>query len=384
MIERDLYTPDHESFRQVVREFVRREVTPNMARWEEQRFVDRDTWRAAAKQGVLGLPVPKEYGGVGVDDFRYQAVIGEEMLSVGAISALSGWGTNDNLILPYLVELGTDEQLERWVAGFATGDTVAAIAMTEPGAGSDLRGIKTNAVRDGEDWILNGSKTFITNGIMADLVIVFAVTDPDAGSKGYSLFVVERDMPGFKRGKKLNKIGIHAQDTAELFFDDVRLPSSNLLGQQGQGLAYLMQRLPRERMTIAISAQSFAESALQWTVDHVKSREAFGKRIADLQTVGFTLAELTTEVEISRAFVDRAIQALNAKTLSAVDAAKAKWWTTELQSRVIDRGLQLHGGYGYMLDYPIARAYVDTRVQTIYGGTTEVMKEIIRRDVVGR
>jgi acyl-CoA dehydrogenase len=384
MIERDLYTPDHESFRQVVREFVRREVTPNMARWEEQRFVDRDSWRAAAKQGILGLPVPKEYGGVGVDDFRYQAVIGEEMLSVGAISALSGWGTNDNLILPYLVELGTDEQLERWVAGFATGDTVAAIAMTEPGAGSDLRGIKTNAVRDGEDWILNGSKTFITNGIMADLVIVFAVTDPDAGSKGYSLFVVERDMPGFKRGKKLNKIGIHAQDTAELFFDDVRLPSSNLLGQPGQGLAYLMQRLPRERMTIAISAQSFAESALRWTVDHVKSREAFGKRIADLQTVGFTLAELTTEVEISRAFVDRAIQALNAKTLSAVDAAKAKWWTTELQSRVIDRGLQLHGGYGYMLDYPIARAYIDTRVQTIYGGTTEVMKEIIRRDVVGR
>ncbi|HEX3833590.1 MAG TPA: acyl-CoA dehydrogenase family protein [Solirubrobacteraceae bacterium] len=384
MIERDLYTPDHESFRQVVREFVRREVSPNMARWEEQRFVDRDSWRAAARQGVLGLPVPKEYGGLGVGDFRYQAVISEEMLSVGAISALSGWGANDNLILPYLVELGTDEQLKRWVAGFATGDTVAAIAMTEPGAGSDLRGIKTNAVRDGEDWILNGSKTFITNGIMADLVIVFAVTDPDAGSKGYSLFVVERDMPGFERGKKLNKIGIHAQDTAELFFNDVRLPSSNLLGQQGQGLAYLMQRLPRERMTIAICAQSFAESALRWTVDYVKSREAFGQRIADLQTVGFTLAELTTEVEISRAFVDRAIQALNAKTLSAVDAAKAKWWTTELQSRVIDRGLQLHGGYGYMLDYPIARAYIDTRVQTIYGGTTEVMKEIIRRDIVGR
>ncbi|MFZ2175278.1 MAG: acyl-CoA dehydrogenase family protein [Rhodococcus sp. (in: high G+C Gram-positive bacteria)] len=381
-MESDLFEQDHELFRDSVRGFVDKHVVPNLEKWDGDRLIDRDTWLSAGKQGLLGLSVPEEYGGPGELDYRFRVVIQSEIARVGASALQSGFSTNDDIVLNYLLRHATDGQKERWLPGFVTGETIGAIALSEPAAGSDLQGITTTAVADGDGWILNGSKTFITSGILADLVIVFAKTDPGAGSRSFSLFVVEEGMPGFSRGRKLDKIGLHAQDTAELFFADVRVPKENLLGELGKGFGYLMQSLPLERLGIAIAAQMSAEAVMGWTLDYVKERTAFGKRIAEFQGLGFTLAELQTAVEVSRTYIDRCVHEYNKGTLTTVDASKAKLWATELQGRVIDAGVQFHGGYGYMMEYPVAKAFIDARIQRIYGGTNEIMKEIIHRDLL--
>jgi alkylation response protein AidB-like acyl-CoA dehydrogenase len=382
-MDRDFYDDDHEAFRAIAREYVAREVAPHQQRWETDRFIDRSAWLAAGKQGLIGLPVPAEYGGPGATDFRFRTVLMEELARVGAASLSSGFGLQDDIALPYLIDLGTDEQKSRWLPPMATGQAIGAIAMTEPGAGSDLQGIVTTAARDGDEWVVSGAKTFITNGIAADLVIVVARTNPEAGARGMSLIVVERGAPGFTRGRKLDKLGLHAQDTAELFFDEVRVPAANLLGAEGGGFVHLMERLPRERMSIAVQASTAVRAAINWTVAYTRERKAFGKPIASFQNTQFELAAAVTEVDVLEAYLDKATLALNAGRLSAVDAAKAKLWGTEVQNRVIDRCLQLFGGYGFMMEYPIARAFADARVQTIYGGTSEIMKTIIGREVTG-
>jgi alkylation response protein AidB-like acyl-CoA dehydrogenase len=380
-MHRQFFTADHDVYRDMVREFIRREVTPKLQQWETDRLIDRDVWLAAAKQGVIGLAVPDELGGGGQPDFRYRVVVSEELSKAGATSLATSFGLQDDIVIPYIDDLGTDEQKRRWVTGMATGELIGAIAMTEPGAGSDLRGIRTTAVRDGDHWIINGQKTFITSGINADFVIVFARTDLGAGSRGFSLIVVESPTPGFTRGRKLDKVGLHAQDTSELFFDDVRVPVSNLLGAEGQGLVHLMERLPRERLSIAVSSMAGIDAIFADTRRYCFERKAFGESIGDFQNTRFVLAEIATEIDVTRAYLDNCVLALNDGTLSAVDAAKAKWWASELQKRVIDRCLQLYGGYGYMLEYPVGRAFIDSRIQTIYGGSTEIMKEIIGRDL---
>ncbi|GAB3141393.1 acyl-CoA dehydrogenase family protein [Amycolatopsis stemonae] len=380
-MDRTLFTDDHHAYRELVREFVAREVTPNLERWDEDRLIDRPVWLAAGKQGVIGLAVPEEYGGGGQPDYRYQVVVIEEFAKAGATSLISSFSLQDNIIVPYIADLGTEEQKRRWLTGMARGELIGAIAMTEPGAGSDLQGVRTTAVREGDEWVVNGQKTFITSGINADFVIVVARTDPDAGSRGFSLIVVETGTPGFTRGRKLDKVGLRAQDTAELYFDNVRVPAANLLGTEGRGFVHLMERLPLERLSIGTAALASAEAIFAETKRYCFERKAFGKAIGDFQNTRFVLAEIATELDVTRAYHDSAVLALNEDRLSVVDAAKAKWWMTELQKRVIDRCVQLHGGYGYMLEYPVARAFVDSRIQTIYGGTTEIMKEIIGRDL---
>ncbi|ASF06197.1 MULTISPECIES: acyl-CoA dehydrogenase family protein [Nocardia] len=378
-MERTLFEPEHELFRESFRKFLDQHVAPNHAQWEEQGIVDRSVWLEAGKQGFLGMAMPEEYGGGGVKDFRYNAIVAEESVR-GQYSGL-GFALHNDVIAPYLLELANDEQKQRWLPGFCAGEIITAIAMTEPGTGSDLQGIKTRAVRDGDDWVLNGAKTFITNGINSDIVIVVAQTDPDKGAMGFSLLVVERDMPGFERGRNLDKLGLKAQDTAELSFTDVRVPAANLLGQEGAGFIHLMQNLPQERLSIAVMAAAAMESCLDMTCQYVRDRKAFGKPIGTFQNTRFVLAELATKTTAVRVLVDRFIEDLNAGRLSVEDAAMAKWWSTEEQVELIDRCLQLHGGYGYMKEYPIAKAYMDARVQTIYGGTTEIMKEIIGRSL---
>ncbi|MBF6354568.1 acyl-CoA dehydrogenase family protein [Nocardia higoensis] len=378
-MERTLFEPEHELFRESYRKFLEQHVAPNHAEWEEAGLVPREVWLEAGKQGFLGMAVPEEYGGGGVQDFRYNAIITEETSRL-QYSGL-GFSLHNDVIAPYLLELANDEQKQRWLPGFCSGEIITAIAMTEPGTGSDLQGIKTRAVRDGDDWVLNGAKTFITNGINADIVIVVAQTDPEKGALGFSLFVVERGMPGFERGRNLDKIGLKAQDTAELSFTDVRVPSKNLLGVEGQGFIHLMQNLPQERMSIAVMAAGAMEACLEMTCQYVRDRKAFGKPIGALQNTRFVLAELATKTTAVRVLVDRFIEDLNAGKLSAEDAAMAKWWSTEEQIDLINRCLQLHGGYGYMREYPIAKAYMDARIQAIYGGTTEIMKEIIGRSL---
>ncbi|WP_040797287.1 acyl-CoA dehydrogenase family protein [Nocardia higoensis] len=378
-MERTLFEPEHELFRESYRKFLEQHVAPNHAEWEEAGVVPREVWLEAGKQGFLGMAVPEEYGGGGVKDFRYNAIITEETSRL-QYSGL-GFSLHNDVIAPYLLELANEEQKQRWLPGFCSGELITAIAMTEPGTGSDLQGIKTRAVRDGDDWVINGAKTFITNGINADIVIVVAQTDPEKGALGFSLFVVERGMPGFERGRNLDKIGLKAQDTAELSFTDVRVPSKNLLGVEGQGFIHLMQNLPQERMSIAVMAAGAMEACLEMTCQYVRDRKAFGKPIGALQNTRFVLAELATKTTAVRVLVDRFIEDLNAGKLSAEDAAMAKWWSTEEQIDLINRCLQLHGGYGYMREYPIAKAYMDARIQAIYGGTTEIMKEIIGRSL---
>jgi alkylation response protein AidB-like acyl-CoA dehydrogenase len=378
-MRRTVFEPDHEQFREVVREFLAREVAPHAQGWEAAGIVDREVYRAAGKHGVIGFNVPEQFGGGGVSDFRFNAVVAEEL-------AVAGPGTpaftlHNDIVAPYLISLSSPAQQQRWLPGFAAGDLIGAIAMSEPGAGSDLAGVRTHAERDGDDWVLSGAKTFISSGINADLVIVVTRTDPTAGHKGFSLLVVERGMPGFSRGRNLEKIGQKSQDTAELFFDQVRVPAANVLGQAGRGFYHLMHNLPAERLSIAVSAVAGARAILAETIAYAKQRTAFGQPIGAFQHNRFVLAELDTELDIARVYVDRCLAAVATGDLTAVEAAKAKWWTTELQKRVVDACVQLHGGYGYMLEYPVARAYLDARVQTIYGGTTEIMKEIIGRDL---
>jgi alkylation response protein AidB-like acyl-CoA dehydrogenase len=382
-VRRTLFEQDHEDFRGVVREFVAREVVPHQQRWEEQRFIDCDTWLAAGKHGLIGLAVPEQYGGAGLDDYRFRVVVAEELGRVGAASLMSSFGLQDDVVLPYFLHLADDEQKARWLPPMASGELIGAIAMTEPGAGSDLQGIRTTAVRDGDAYVVNGAKTFITSGIQSGAVVVVARTDPEAGSRGLSLLVVEEGMPGFTRGRKLDKVGLHAQDTAELYFDDVRVPAANLLGREGGGFLHLMENLPTERISIAFQAIVAARAALEWTVAYTKDRTAFGQPLAAFQNTQFELAEMATEIDVLGAYLDAAVLSLNAGEFKPVDAAKAKLHATELQRRVVDRCLQLFGGYGYMMEYPIARAYVDARIQTIYGGTSEIMKTIIARDLTG-
>ncbi|MEW2589412.1 acyl-CoA dehydrogenase family protein [Micromonospora aurantiaca] len=375
-MDRAIFTADHLAFAELVRAFIDKEITPHHERWEADGIVDRGVWRAAGAAGLLGFFVDERYGGAGVTDRRFHAVLTEELARAGASGP--AFGLHNDIIGPYLTDLTTEEQKQRWLPGFCSGEIVTAIAMSEPGAGSDLAGIATTAVRDGDDWVLNGQKTFISNGILADLVIVVARTDPGAGRRGISLLVVERGMPGFERGRNLDKLGQKAQDTAELFFSDVRVPAANLLGTEGEGFAHLMRNLPLERLSIAVAALAGAETVFAQTLDYCRQRQAFGRPIGSFQHNRFVLAELATELRLGRVFVDNC---LVAPDLTAETAAMAKWWCTELQQRVVDRCLQLHGGYGYMREYPVARAYLDARVQTIYGGTTEIMKEVIGRSL---
>jgi alkylation response protein AidB-like acyl-CoA dehydrogenase len=374
-----LYTADHDAFRETVREFLTRHVLPYHKDWERAGIVDRAVWLEAGRIGLLGMDIPEKYGGGGVRDFRYQAVLTEETSRAGATGL--GFSLHNNVVAPYLTGLATDEQKERWLPGFCSGELITAIAMSEPGAGSDLQGIATRAVPDGDDWLLTGQKTFITNGINSDLVIVVAKTDPAAGARGITLFVVERDMPGFERGRNLDKVGLKAQDTAELFFDRVRVPAANIIGAPNRGFVHLMENLPQERLSIAVSAVAASERMIELTTEYVRSRRAFGRAIGNFQHIRFTLAEMATRVTIARTFVNECISELNAGRLTPVDAAKAKWWTTELETGVADTCLQLHGGYGYMSEYPISQFWLDSRVQPIYGGTNEIMKEIIGRDL---
>jgi alkylation response protein AidB-like acyl-CoA dehydrogenase len=376
-MEQDLYEPIHEEFRGLCREFLAREAVPHHAAWEKAGLVDREVWRKAGSAGLLGMDVDPEYGGAGQRDFRFNAVLVEEIVRAGC-SGL-GFGLHNDVVAPYLTDLTTQDQRKRWLPGFCTGEIVTAIAMSEPGAGSDLAGVRTSAVRAGDEYVLSGQKTFITNGELADLVLIVAKTAPDQGAHGVSLIAVERGTPGFTRGRLLEKVGLKALDTAELFFADCRVPVDNLIGTENHGFYHLMGNLPRERLSIAVAAVAAAEAILEQTLEYARTREAFGRAIGRFQHNRFLLAELDTEVTIARTFLNRCVAEFNAGRLSVVDAAKAKWWTTELQNRVADRCLQLHGGYGYMMEYPIAHAWLNSRVQTIYGGTTEIMKEIIGR-----
>jgi long-chain-acyl-CoA dehydrogenase len=376
---RTIFEREHHDFRQLVQEFLQREVVPHTEEWEQRGLVDKGVYKAAAAAGVLGFSVPEEYGGLGVDDFRYNAIVAEELGRIGG-SGVALTLLND-IIAPYLVGLASAEQKSRWLTALANGEMTWAIAMSEPGAGSDLAGIRTTARRDGDDWVINGQKTFISNGILSDAVVVVCRTDAAAGHKGFSLIVVEDGAEGFERGRKLKKMGHHAQDTAELYFSNCRVPSANLLGTEGRGFYHLMQNLPSERLSIAISAIAAAENTFEQTIDYARSREAFGQPIGSFQGNRFAIAEIATELDIARIYVDQCLAMVLDGSLTAVDAAKAKWWCTELNKRVVDQCLQLHGGYGYMLEYPVARAFRDVRISTILGGTTEIMKEIIGRDL---
>jgi acyl-CoA dehydrogenase len=381
MIERTLYTADHEAFRDSFRRFMDKEIAPFHAQWEEQGYVDREVWRKAGANGFLCMTMPEAYGGAGVD--KLYSVLQMEELSAAGYSGI-GYGLHNEIIAPYILHYGTDAQKAKYLPKMASGEMVGAIAMSEPAAGSDLQGIKATALRRGDHYVLNGSKTFITNGWHADLVIVVAKTNPDAGAKGTSLLLVERGMPGFETGQRLKKVGLKAQDTAELFFSDVTLPVEQLLGgeqQLNRGFICLMEQLPWERMQIAIGAVASAQASIDATIDYVKQRKAFGQPVASYQNTRFKLAEMQTEVQVARVFVDQCVQLLLTGKLDTATASMAKYWTSDLQCKVIDECVQLHGGYGYMWEYPIARAYADARVQRIYGGTNEIMKEVISRSM---
>lgn len=382
MLSRTLFETDHELFRQSVRTFVDKEIAPNADGWEREGNVDKAMFRKAGANGFLGMEIPEDLGGGGVDDFRFNVIINEEVQRAGVMASGMCITLHNDICLPYFTNLTNDEQKARWLPGIASGDMMTAIAMTEPSTGSDLAGIRTTAIRDGDSYLLNGSKTFITNGINSDLVIVAAKTDPALSHRGLSLLIVEEGMEGFNRGRNLDKIGMHAQDTAELYFEDVRVPAENLLGdEEGEGFLQLVQNLPRERLSLAVGAVAHAKAAFDWTVEYCQDRKAFDQPIGSFQNSKFTLAEMKTELDIAQVFIDRQTEAYLERELTADDAAEAKWWCSDLQFRVMDRCLQLHGGYGYMEEYPIARAWRDARVQRIYGGTNEIMKEIIGRSL---
>ncbi|MDD0814942.1 acyl-CoA dehydrogenase family protein [Curvibacter sp. HBC28] len=382
MIERSLFSPEHEAFRDSFRRFCLQEIAPHHAAWEEQGYVDREVWRKAGENGFLCMSLPEAYGGAGAD--RRYSVAQMEELSAGGYSGI-GFGLHSEIVAPYLLHYGTEAQKQRYLPRLARGEMVGAIAMSEPAAGSDLQGIKTTALLQADgSYLLNGSKTFITNGWHADLVIVVAKTNPSAGAKGTSLFLVEQGMPGFEKGQRLKKLGLKAQDTSELFFNNVRVPADNLLGgeaQLNQGFIGLMEQLPWERLQIAIGAVAAAQAAIGWTLDYVQQRQVFGQSVAAFQNTRYTLAELQTEVQVARVFVDKCVELLEAGQLDTATASMAKYWCSDLQCKVMDECVQLHGGYGYMWEYPITRAYADARVQRIYGGTNEIMKEVIARSM---
>lgn len=379
MIPRQLYDSDHEMFRDSLRKFLEIEAMPNHEQWESDGMVSDDIWLKAGEQGFLCPMVPEEYGGVGTD-FLYNCIVNEEVSRSGCTGL--GWSLHNDISVPYIVRYGSDYQKKRYLPRCVSGELITAIAMTEPGAGSDLQGTKTTAVLDGENYILNGSKTFITNGQKAGLVIVVAKTDASAGSKGISLFLVEADFPGFSKGKNLNKLGLKAQDTSELFFQDVKVPKENLLGEEGRGFIYLMQDLPQERLSIGVTAVANAQAILEATIAYTKDRKAFGTTVASFQNTQFKLAELAAEVTSAEVFCDRCTELLLEDKLDTVTASKLKLLTTDLQCKVADECLQLHGGWGYMWEYPVCRAFADSRVQRIYGGSNEIMKLIISRELM--
>jgi len=373
---RTLFGEDHQIFRDTVRRFIDEEITPHHEKWEKDGQISREAWLKAGELGLLCASIPEEYGGGGVDRL-YSIILMEELSKTGMSGP--GFGLHSEIVAPYILRYGSEEQKQTYLPKMAKGETIGAIAMTEPGTGSDLQGVRTTAKKDGNELVINGAKTFITNGQMSDVVIVVAKTDPDKGAKGTSLVLVDAGTEGFRKGRNLEKLGMKAQDTSELFFDDVRVPMTNLLGEEGQGFVYLMQELAWERLQVAVGAVANMEGALQWTIDYTKERKAFGKSISDFQNTRFKLAEAKTQVTVARTFVDRCTELMLDGELDADTAAMAKWWTSELQCKVIDECLQLHGGYGYMWEYPIARAWADSRVQKIYAGTNEIMKEIIGR-----
>jgi alkylation response protein AidB-like acyl-CoA dehydrogenase len=380
-VDRTLFDDEHEMFRQAFRAFLDKEVVPRAREFDEAGIVSRDVWERAGAAGFLAFAAPEDYGGAGMRDFRYSVVVAEEMCDADTFGAVMGLTLHNDVTLPYFLDWTNDEQKARWLPGIVAGTSITAVAMTEPGIGSDLAGMTTSARRDGDTYVVNGAKTFITNGILSDLVIVAVKTDPSLRHKGISLIVMERGMEGFERGRNLDKIGLHAQDTAELFFNDVRVPVANLLGEEGQGFIGLVKNLPQERLSIAVTAVAHARAALGWTVAYCSERQAFGQPIGKFQASRFKLAEMATEIAVGQAFLDACVLSLNAGKLTAEDAAMAKWWSTDLQKRVMDQGVQLHGGYGYMTEYPVARAYQDARVTSIYGGTNEIMKEVIGRSM---
>lgn len=374
------YTHEHHQFRELVRDFVRQTVAPNHESWERDGQWDRSLFIEAGKLGLLGFSVPEHLGGPGVDDFRYNAIVIDELQRAGAAAEAIAFTLQNDVVLPYLTDLTTTEQQQRWLPGVVTGETVLGIGMTEPGTGSDLAGIRTTAVRDGDDYVVNGAKTFISNGQVGDLFVIAARTSPDR-HQGLSLLVVDADTPGFSRGRNLEKIGLHAQDTSELTFTDMRVPKDNLLESEGRGFYQLMKNLPQERLALGVGAVAAAETILAATLDYVRDRTAFGSPIASFQHSQFVLAELATEIDVARTYLDDCLAEHLEGELTAARAARLKWWTTDLQVRTADRCLQLHGGYGYMREYSVARAFVDARIQTIYGGTNEIMKTIIAKDL---
>jgi alkylation response protein AidB-like acyl-CoA dehydrogenase len=380
-VQRELFDEEHEMLRSSFRQFLDKEVVPRAEGWDRAGIVDRELFRSAGQHGFLGVEVPEEHGGGGVADFRYSAVMAEEIQYAGVNGAGAGLILHSATCLPYLLALANDEQRRRWLPGVCSGELILAIAMTEPGTGSDLAAITTTAVSSGDDYVVNGSKTFISNGINADLVITAVKTGPGKGHRGLTLLVVERGMAGFERGRNLDKVGMHAQDTSELFFNDVRIPVANRLGAEGGGFRALVTQLPKERLIIAVTAVAAARAALDWTLAYCQERTAFGQPIGSFQNSRFKLAEMATEVEIAQVFVDRCVRLLGRGDLTAAEAAMAKWWCTELQGRVVDTCVQLHGGYGYMTEYPVARAYADARIMRIFGGTNEIMKELIGRSL---
>ncbi len=380
-MQRTLFTDEHQMFRDTVKGFVADSVVPFHDKWDDEGIVPRELFTGAGALGMLALQAPESFGGGGIEDFRFNQVLLEEFHYAGVAPAGLSLSLHNDIVLPYFTEQADAEQQARWLPGICTGETITAVAMTEPGTGSDLASMSTTAIRDGDHYVVNGAKTFISNGINADLVVTAVKTDPSQRHTGMSLVVIERGMEGFERGRNLDKIGMHAQDTAELVFNDVRVPVANLIGEEGQGFSILTANLAQERLAIAISGVAAARAAVDWTIDYVKERAAFGKPVASFQNTKFVLAECDTEVTMAESFTDQCVLALNDGTLSAADASRAKWWCTEMQKRVIDRCLQLFGGYGFMREYPIARAYADARITTIYGGTTEIMKTIIAKDL---
>jgi len=378
---RTIFDDVHQQFRSTFRSWINNEIVPNHEQWENDGITPRELWLNAGKQGFLGLTVPEEFGGGGTDDYHFAAIMAEEIGATGVIGSANGITLHNDIVLPYFLGLANAEQKTRWLPGMVSGNIIGALGITEPHTGSDVAGIRTTGVKKGGAYVVNGAKTFISNGINSDVVVTVCRTDPEKGHRGISLLVVERGMAGFERGRNLDKLGMHAQDTAELFFSDVEVPAENLLGEEGMGFVYLMTNLAQERLGIAVGAVAVADVALSWTLDYTKERKAFGQSISQFQNSKFLLAELATEVQIARVYVDRCVELHCEGKLSAEQAAAAKFWTTELQNKVVDRCLQLHGGYGYMREYPIARAWVDSRIQTIYGGTTEIMKEIVGRSL---
>ncbi|GAB3748856.1 MULTISPECIES: acyl-CoA dehydrogenase family protein [unclassified Yimella] len=377
---RNVYTEDHEAFRASVREFVDRTLKPRAEEMLEQKVIPRDIWKEAGRQGLLGLDIPEEFGGAGADDYRFNAVAAEEIAAFNA-AVSSCFGIHSDVCPPYLVDLGTQEQKQKWLPAMAAGDLICAIGMTEPSGGSDLAALKTTGVRDGDDWIINGSKTFITNGHQCDIAIVAVRTDPSRGSKGITLFMLEADMPGFTKGNKLDKVGQVESDTSELFFENVRVPDANRIGEEGMGFISMMQRLPQERVGAAVSNTAHAKQILLETIEYTKERKAFGQSIGSFQHNKFKIAELVTQIEVTEAYVDDCIAAHAEGKLTPIDAAKAKWFSAEVQNKVLDECVQLHGGYGFMNEYRVARAWRDARVTKIWAGSNEIMKELIGRDL---